>query len=182
MWSFARSTRSLPGDTAECGVFTGASSYLICTSHRTGTFHHAFDSFEGLSRPSDLDRPSSTEAYHWKQGDLAVTEETARRNLQEFDFVKYHTGWIPTRFFEVNSLRFRLVHVDVDLYEPTRESVRFFYERLVEGGVLICDDYGYHTCAGARRACDELVEEHRLDPILHLPTGQGVIVKRPPTR
>ena len=41
------------GDTAECGVFQGASSYLICRQIRNSQKqHHVFDSFEGLSAPT----------------------------------------------------------------------------------------------------------------------------------
>ena len=36
------------GDTAECGVYLGASSWLICG---LGRKHHLFDSFEGRSAP-----------------------------------------------------------------------------------------------------------------------------------
>ena len=46
----------LPGDTAECGVYQGASSYLICEFfQRSGKKHYAFDSFEGLSQPAAVD-------------------------------------------------------------------------------------------------------------------------------
>jgi O-methyltransferase len=178
LWSLSRNSRSLPGDTAECGIYTGGSSHLICATSAPGTLHHAFDSFEGLSPPKTEDLPTSEVAYHWRSGDLAATEETVRGNLQAYDFVRYYRGWIPTRFSEVSTLKFRFVHVDVDLYEPTRDSVRFFFDRLVPGGLLLCDDYGYETCAGARRACDELVQERCLDPVIHLPTGQGLIVAR----
>jgi O-methyltransferase len=178
VWSMARSVRSLAGDTAECGVYTGCSTYLMCIAslpfERT---HHVFDSFEGLSSPSDEDRPSSENAYVWRQGDLAVTEAEVKSKLKRFSFIEYHKGWIPGPFSDVSDRSFRFVHVDVDLYQPTRDSIRFFYDRLVPGGILLCDDYGYHTCAGARRAFDEFVHERSLDPVVHLPTGQGFIVK-----
>ena len=49
----ARSVREVQGDTAECGVFRGTSSYLICRALRgTGKEHHVFDSFAGLSAPA----------------------------------------------------------------------------------------------------------------------------------
>src|SRR5262249_26362851 len=45
--------KNIPGDTAECGVMGGASSYLICKRLRRR--HFLFDSFEGLSEPGDSD-------------------------------------------------------------------------------------------------------------------------------
>ena len=50
---------------------------------------------------------------------------------------------IPTRFDEVADRSFCFVHVDVDLFEPTRESIAFFYPRMVPGGVMLFDDYGF---------------------------------------
>lgn len=53
-----RLTWALPGDAAECGSYDGASSYLILTANqesRSKKTRHIFDSFEGLSEPSDVD-------------------------------------------------------------------------------------------------------------------------------
>jgi len=182
LWSMARSTRNLGGDTAECGVLDGASSYLICSARQDvgPVQHHAFDSFEGLSLPADEDRPTSAFAFRWVPGDLAVSLEEATTKLSRFDNIRYHKGWIPTRFTAVSEHRFSFVHIDVDLYQPTRDSLEFFYPRMVPGGILLCDDYGYHTCPGARKAFDDFAANTIEQSVVHLPTGQGFIVKRSP--
>lgn len=180
LWSMACSTGNLPGDTAECGVLDGASSYLICSA-RNGTKqteHHVFDSFEGLSPPRPEDQPSSDLAFHWAAGDLSVPLEETMRKLSRFDNICYYKGWIPSRFPEVAERSFAFVHVDVDLYQPTKDALAFFYPRLVPGGILLCDDYGYHTCPGARRAFDEFAATTPERTVMHLPTGQGFIIKR----
>ena len=183
LWSFAKATANLSGDTAECGVFDGGSSFLMCLARANepgwSGLHHLFDSFEGLSEPSATDVPSHEHTYRWKKHDLAVSEAVVLRNLEEFQFVRSHPGWIPTRFEEVAQRRFSFVHVDVDLYEPTRDSLEFFYERLVPGGVLLCDDYGSSACPGATKAFDEYISSRPERSVIHLPTGQGFIVKRP---
>ena len=71
---------------------------------------------------------------------------------------------------------FAFVHVDVDLFQPTYDSLKFFCERLVPGGVVVCDDYGFNTCPGARRAV-EMVSQNTGLPVIHLPTGQGVMIR-----
>jgi len=182
LWSMARSTRNLPGDTAECGVLDGASSYLICSAHTDAgpAEHHVFDSFEGLSAPRPEDRPGSAVAFEWAPGDLSVPIEKTMRKLSRFDNIRYYKGWIPGRFDKVSSRHFSFVHVDVDLYQPTKDSLAFFYPRLVPGGILLCDDYGYHTCPGARKAFDEFAATTPEQSVVHLPTGQGFIVKRGP--
>jgi hypothetical protein len=181
-WSMALSTLNIEGDTAECGVFDGATSYLICSAgKRTGVrkTHHAFDSWEGLSAPSDEDRTENKfNIFFWEKGDLSVTQEQTMQNLSDFDNVIYYKGWIPERFHEIKDKRFSFVHIDVDIYEPTRDSLEFFYPRMSPGGVILCDDYGYHTCPGAHKAFDDFMRKKFDGSVTHLPTGQGFIIKR----
>jgi O-methyltransferase len=179
LYSMARSVADLDGHTAECGVFVGGSSHLMCEAMaRDGREHHVFDSFEGLSDPEAIDRPAKAETFQWKKHDLATPVEVVRRNLSRFPRVYLHAGWIPEKFHEVKDLRFAMVHVDVDLYQPTLDSIAFFYERMVPGGILLCDDYGSTGCPGAKKAFDEFVAEKPEHHVVHLPTGQGFIVKR----
>jgi hypothetical protein len=163
--------RTLAGDTAECGTWRGGSSWLICKEIQgSGKEHHAFDSFQGLSAPEPRD------GTHFKAGELAVPEEEFRARLKEFDQLRVHAGWIPTRFSDVQGRTFSFVHVDVDLYQPTRDSIEFFYPRLVRGGVLLLDDYGFEICPGARQAADEFFAGKH-EPVLELPTGQGLVFR-----
>jgi hypothetical protein len=163
--------RPLPGDTAECGTWRGGSSWLICKGTQgSGKTHHAFDSFQGLSAPQPQD------GSHFKAGELAVTEEDFRARLKDFEQLRVYAGWIPSRFPEVLERKFSFVHIDVDLYQPTRDSIEFFYPRLVPGGVLLLDDYGFEICPGARQAADEFFAG-RAEPLLEIPTGQGLVLK-----
>jgi O-methyltransferase len=161
----------LPGDTAEAGVYVGASSWFVCEYFRaSGKSHYAFDSFAGLSAPGAAD------GAYWQHGDLASVEEIARARLEPFDAV-ICKGWIPDSFQDVQVSQLCFAHIDVDLYEPTLESIKFFYPRVVSGGIILCDDYGFATCPGARRAIDEYMAD-RPEPVVHVPTGQAVIIKR----
>jgi O-methyltransferase len=162
----------LPGDTAECGVFTGASSWFICEHFAgSGKTHHGFDSFAGLPEPAPVD------GFYWRRGDCRTTEETARAALDGFEAVLY-PGWIPDRFGEVADREFCFVNIDVDLYEPTRESIEFFYPRIVPGGVLVFDDYGSSLQSpGVARAVDELMAD-RPEALISSPTAQAFLIKR----
>ena len=174
----ARTTRDIKGDIAECGVRHGKSSLFILSGIGPGSGRkfHAFDSFEGLSEPSSSDRDESGDTV-WAHGELAVQEQAVLNNLRGFDTtVELHKGWIPDRFADVKNSKFAFVHVDVDLYEPTRDSFEFFYPRMSKGGAMICDDYGSAYCPGAKKAVDEFFAE-KPERVIALPTGQSLIIK-----
>lgn len=176
LWMLAqlsRLVRNVPGDTAECGVYRGASSFLICKENQASPLektHYVFDSFEGLSGPVERD------GDHWSEGDLACGIDEVKRNLSDFPNVKYFKGWIPERFPEVSKCQFSLVHIDVDLYQPTQDSFEFFYERVSPGGIIVCDDYGFSACPGAAEAIDSYLAT-KPEKMLALCSGGGFMVK-----
>lgn len=173
VYQLLRLSSELPGDTAECGVYRGATSYLICCANlaaRPGPkTHHLFDSFEGLSLPGPAD------GAHWSKGDLRCGLEEVRRSLSNFNEVRFHPGWIPSSFVDVDDRKFSFVHIDVDLHEPTRDSLAFFYPRMTPGGIIVCDDYGISTCPGATRAVDEFLQDQP-EEMLSLPDGGGFLI------
>ena len=177
LYYLAKSIKHLDGDTAECGSLHGAGSFLIMrASNAENRTHHIFDSFEGLSSPGSQDTVTRERTFKWKKGDLHINEDIITQNLSGFGDFKTYKGWIPTRFDEVKDRKFSFVHIDVDLYEPTHDSLSFFYERLVPGGIIVCDDYGSEACPGAYKACNDFIAD-KPEEIVHLTGGQGVIVK-----
>lgn len=171
----ARHVQSIEGDVAECGSYVGVSSWFIA-NEICGADFFLFDSFEGLSSPSEKDQ-SPESVQQWEEGDLSVGEAVIKKRLSPFDNIHVMKGWIPDRFVEVGGREFKLVHIDVDLYEPTLASLEFFYERMVPGGVIVMDDYGFENCPGAYAAANEFMKG-KTESIVHLPTGQGVIIRR----
>lgn len=161
----------VPGDTAECGVRFGKSTFFLMKALTDSARpHHVFDSFAGLSEAGPADRPVSG-IEPWAQGELSVAEHRTREHLADFPNCSFYRGWIPERFDEVADRRFALVHIDVDLFEPTRDALAFFHPRMHSGGVIICDDYGFATCPGAKAAFDEYFTD-RPEYVVPIPSGQ----------
>ena len=169
-----RLTEDVPGDTAECGVYEGAGSFLICEMNaackRHRRHHHIFDSFEGVSTPREID------GTFWRKGYMQRGEDLVRRNLADCSAFTIYKGWIPKRFGDIADRRFSFVHIDVDLYEPTMESMRFFCDRMIEYGIIICDDYGSTLCPGATQAVHEFFED-KPERMIALPSFGGFIIK-----
>lgn len=162
------STLALEGRVAECGCFRGLSSFLLCSRLRQhdpafdGTGYEIYDSFQGLSEAVAQDTEAEeTEAVaevrrNMRPGMYAAPLEHVQRSLAAFPRIAWFPGWIPAAFDPANAGRYRFAHVDVDLYQPTRDSFEYFWPRLVPGGVIVCDDYNW---PGAKRAVEAFCAE-----------------------
>jgi O-methyltransferase len=176
LFEFARRSARLPGDMAECGVFTGGTANLLgeaISQSGARTRLHLFDTFQGMPETSQPARD-----YH-SAGEFSDTSlELVMKRLEDYGFVDTHPGFIPTTFEEVEDVPlFSLVHVDVDIYPSTIECCRWFWPRLCSGGVMIFDDYGFYPYRrAARAAVDEYFRDKSERPIA-LPTGQGIVIK-----
>jgi len=164
---------AVPGDLVECGVYNGSSAYLMCQFARSqGRRVYLFDSCQGLSEPSTVD------GSYWVKGAMSMAENEIHRNLEKFKCYTLLRGWIPERFSEVEDRQFCFVHIDVDLYQPTLDSLSFFYARMNPRGIMLFDDYGFRSCPGARRAIDEFLE-NKPENVVLVPTGQAFVIRQP---
>ena len=182
-------TLDLPGNIAECGCWKGLSSYMLCSYMRAvdedfkGEKYHIFDSFQGLNSPADSDNlpEATTKSLQSKFGTVRGAFQAdlnhVRHTLVNFPRITFHRGWIPDIFGRTPARNYRFVHIDVDLYEPTLGAVEYFYPRLVQGGLIVCDDYGSLAWPGAKRAIDEYCQRQGLNPLI-LSTGQAVLFKK----
>lgn len=93
--------------------------------------------------------------------------------MSGFPGIAYFPGWIPDTFPDEPAARYRFVHLDVDLYQPTRDGLDYFYPRLVPGGIIVCDDYDW---PGARKAIEEFCLRANIEFMI-TPQSQAYIVR-----
>jgi Macrocin-O-methyltransferase (TylF) len=164
------------GDVAECGTHKGASAFFLARHiklHGLDKRLCLFDSFEGLSSPGPND------GDYWHAGAMPSTIEDVKNVLAplgDLPFVEVYQGWIPHRFADVADRTFCFVHIDVDLYQPTHDSMAFFYPRMEQGGIILLDDYGFQSCPGVTAAIDGYMAD-KAEPIINLTCGGAFIMK-----
>lgn len=176
LYHLLRNLNGVAGDFCELGCWRGLSAYQTADyirRHRAGARFCILDSFAGLSEYREEDKAGPAYDFEAMRAALSCPEDIVRRNLAEFDFVSYHRGWIPEQFGEVADRRFCWVHVDVDLYQPIRDSIEFLYPRLVAGGLMVFDDYGCSVFPGAKRAVDEFIATRPAGEAFFLPLASG---------
>jgi O-methyltransferase len=171
-YRFARNVRRLSGEVAEVGVYKGGTARMLAKVFApTGKTVHLFDTFAGMP-PVD-----PTKDLH-KENDFGdVSLEGVQEYLRDCENVRFHPGFFPATAGPIQRTTFCLVHADVDIYQSVLDCCRFFYPRLVAGGVIIFDDYGRNSCPGAKQAVDEFFADTPEQPV-YVPTGQAFVVKR----
>ena len=173
---------NLPGAVVECGVFKATSLVRWATFRELleSPFSRrilGFDIFGAFPRHDD----ETDNAFAARHDDVAgqglsveqVEAVLAHKGLRNVELISGDVvATVPAYAAAHPELRIALLHIDVDVYLPSRIALEALYERVVPGGVLIFDDYG--TVAGETRAVDELVARHGLRlqklPFTHTPS------------
>ena len=171
VYSIARSQSKLDGDMAEVGVYQGGSAKLISEAKGNKTLH-LFDTFTGLPPLSDTDTHFGVK--FWKENEFNNTsEDKVTKYLSKYDNVKTYQGKFPDTSEPIKNTMFSFVHLDVDLYQSTIDSLEFFYPRLIQGGIILTHDY--HS-GGVHKAFTEFFKSKQI-PIIELSGSQCMIVK-----
>jgi O-methyltransferase len=168
-----------PGDhaIAEVGAFKGGSARFLGEAlawfNRSNPLY-VCDTFQGHAVvDADLDGP-----HRVGEQFTNTSYEDVSSYLADLPTVRIVQGdfRLTSRQIEC-AAPFALAHVDVDVYPVTGHCLEFFAERLLPGGLVVVDDYGFTTCRGARQAVDEFARAHPDFRVFHLLTGQALVMR-----
>jgi O-methyltransferase len=177
---FADLVKNLEGDFVECGVNTGAYSKAVITyinfNHLNKTFY-LLDTFEGMIEDlvSEAEKKAGVSAYFGSYKDVY---EQVKNTFKE-DKVKIIKGAVPGTLPECTTQKIAYLSIDMNCVAPEIAAAEYFWDKIVPGGVMILDDYGFPQHINQKIAFDEFAKEKGI-AILCLPTAQGIIFK--PTR
>lgn len=177
LWQLIAEAAKLPkGDVIEVGVWRGGTGALMgrkCQLAGLDTRLYLCDTFQGVVKAGAQDG-----AY--RGGEHADTNKAMVLDLcrcWDLDRVHILEGIFPDQTgHEVSTRDFRFCHIDVDVYKSAKDVVDWIWPRLVPGGLIVYDDYGFHDCVGITR----LVNEERLKKdrlVIHNLNGHGVVIK-----
>lgn len=189
----------LPGCIVECGVFKGMSLLtfiklveILCPGDTLKRVI-GFDTFQGFTNLSEKDGQPNIQhgkvVGGWNAGDfLPVLEKiidiTQRDSMiprfKRVELIKGDVCQTIPAYVEKNpGLRIALLHLDMDVYEPTLSALKYLYPLVVAGGVVLLDEYGMDGFPGESAAFDEYFEGRR--PVLkkfpYISTPGGYFIK-----
>jgi len=157
-----QNVKDLPGDIVEVGVFkgSGVSSFMkfieiFCpNSNKKVIGFDIFDVTESekiLKSDKDIDRESMNVIYD-RVNHVDLTLESVTNNLtntkistDKFILVKGDVEKsIPTFLQENPGFRISYLYIDVDIDRPTYFTLKYLWDRILPGGVIIFDEFEYH--------------------------------------
>ena len=143
--------KDLPGDVADLGTCRGGTAYIL---RKLAPDKHLqmFDTWEGT--------PYDDPLCHHKKGEWKASLEECKKLVGNGDMTHYYQGVFPE--LKPALQQFCFVYVDMDTEQATRDAIEFFWPRLVQGGKMVIDDYGWGPCSGVKKAVDEFIKEDML--------------------
>ncbi|RKM59518.1 hypothetical protein D6856_09885 [Butyrivibrio sp. XB500-5] len=138
-------SNNILGNVAECGVFRGDSAKYI-NKYFPDRKLFLCDTFEGFSK-SDLKNEienSNVNFLESRFADRNFFEETSvdlvMKKMPYPEKVVIKQGYFPESMEGVSD-KFAFVNLDMDLYIPMYEGLKFFWNKMAEGGCILLHDY-----------------------------------------
>ncbi len=159
---------------AEGGVFQGMFSCEINRSFPDRALF-LFDTFEGFDKKDvELEARngfSDVREHYYSE----TSEEIVLNRLPHKERAVIRKGYFPDTAKGLEDERFLFVNLDFDLYAPILAGLRFFYPRMVSGGVILIHDYFTEFYHGVRKALDDFEKEESLQ-LVKAPIGDGISI------
>jgi len=135
-----------------------------------------FDTFSGFAGISDKDSKSSRNTEMKKGGFAADSYEDLLHNIELFNKNRF-IGHIPKvalvkgdvavtipEFLDANPQQIvSLLHLDFDLYEPTKLALKYFLPRMPKGSVIIFDELNNLSWPGETTAVLEGLDLSKIE-------------------
>jgi O-methyltransferase len=170
--------QKLDGDFVECGVNRGGFSRAIMhyiDFARLPKKFYLLDTFNGLVEkyisPEERKRGIDPSAYNYTE-----CYEDVKQTFKDFPNVVIVRGAVPDTLPLVDTEKVSFLSIDMNTREPEIAAAEFFWDKLVSGGIILLDDYGFPAHLEQKIAFDKFASQRGV-LVLSLPTGQGLIMK-----
>ncbi len=162
-WS-ANQALQIEGDFIECGVWHGFLSKTICE----------YTDFQNQNREFYLvDTWGGSLENHKNYQEDIFGQVEARFSM--YPSVNLVRGLVPTVLQQIPSTKIAYLALDMNGSLPELAALDFFYPKMVKGGIIYFDDYGWNY-PELRKVVDEFFSD-KPETLLHFPSGNSIVVK-----
>ena len=177
----------IEGCYVECGVMAGRHPIIACNTIQQNNLDvidiYMFDTYEGLTKPGKYDYSTDDPVYHMNNAEVMATWEANKTagdvniwcycSLENVKNNVFGTGYpkdklhfikgdVMETLLEEKNIpdKISVLRLDTDWYESSKFELEKLYHKVVDGGVVILDDYFHWD--GQRRATDEFFQENNI--------------------
>lgn len=177
--AFYTMTQHLHGDIVECGVFKGSGllAWLkLLDMYEPNSLKKVlgFDFFnpqfvDQLSNEVDkstmrqvFDRDSNLISNDVSKEGIANKIESAGFKRDKYELIPGDISVSSMNYIKDRpGLRISILYLDMDLEKPTYDALNALWDRVVRGGVVVFDEYAYHSWSESN-AVDRFIDERNL--------------------
>ncbi len=157
----------------ECGVCDGLTAFFALRELNglgSSARMHLYDAWMPMRKESLLESEKDSAGNYSN-----ITIERVKNNLSEFDNVIYHPGYIPESLYSEPSSPEKISYLSIDLNsaDPTTAALEYFFPRLLRGGLVLFDDYGWVGYGPTKKCVDKFFAD-KPGILMPLPTGQAI--------
>lgn len=173
LWRMVSELNNKSGDILEVGVWRGGTGAILCRASEPNkeTKVYLADTFEGVVKATENDTVYRG-GEHSDTSDLIVKDLLKNTEASNFNILK---GIFPDDFPHVKIDALKLCHIDVDTYLSAKEVFDYAWPKLIVGGIVVFDDYGFWTCEGVTKYFNDLSLNNGTK--IHNINGHGIIIK-----
>lgn len=171
----------IEGDYAETGIWRGGISILsyqiFSEKFKKKKHFYLYDTFEGMVKPGKFDKKlnknlsqvidkwkkTSKTKEGWNFSSLNEVKDNiiricGKRSLIDFTFIK---GKVEKSLKNRKNLpkKICLLRLDTDFYHSTKAELKYLFDRVSNGGIIIFDDYS--NWLGAKKAIDNFLKNKK---------------------
>ena len=161
----------LPGDILEFGVYKGTSlvrllSFRNLLESENSRKVFGFDIFGKFPDTLELESDREFVQRFENAGGYGISKSELEFHLKNKGIGNYELiegdimKTVPRYLANNPSKKIALLHIDVDVYEPTKMILENLWDKVVKGGIVMLDDYG--TVEGETKAVDEFFADKNI--------------------
>ncbi len=172
--------KEIPGDIVECGVFKGTGIYTFLKLKRIFNPNSykkiiGFDFFNTKSLLETISDEKDKRAmatlfdgrnFNHSENYSSMLKEKIKSDGffdYEFDLIEGDVSITTKKFSEENpGFKISLLYMDLDLEEPTYNTLKNLWENVTKGGLIVFDEYAYHKWSESK-GVDRFIKENDLE-------------------
>jgi O-methyltransferase len=171
----AQQVKHLDGDFLEFGTYYGILAMTMCRYISFEKLQKNFYLFDTWAPPSQH-HPAYPENIYEKYSD-DIYDRVAER-FAKYDNVKFIRGIVPDSIDKVLIEKIAFIGIDMNGYLAERSVLDILYQKVVTGGIIYFDDYGWGGSPSKLRETVDDFFKDKPEELLHFPSGNSIIIKK----